>query len=51
MNAMKKGKFEISEMVMNRDLRISLYYNDDYLEDVRNCLKRYLHLGYFDELE
>ncbi|EDW13802.1 uncharacterized protein LOC6572192 [Drosophila mojavensis] len=51
MHAMKKGKFEISEVVMDKNLRLSLYYNDDYLEDVRSTLKRYLHCGYFDELE
>ncbi|XP_064546922.1 uncharacterized protein LOC135434312 [Drosophila montana] len=50
-NATKSGNVEISEVIENRELRATLYLNEDYLEDVRCNLKRYLHLGYFEELE
>ncbi|KAH8310213.1 hypothetical protein KR044_000008, partial [Drosophila immigrans] len=44
------GDYDFSEMIEDKQLRSSLYYDKNYISEVRHNLARYLHLGYFDNL-
>ncbi|XP_034484828.1 uncharacterized protein LOC117789802 [Drosophila innubila] len=49
--ALRNGKYELSEMIENKHLRSTLYNEENYISEVRYNLKRYLHLGYFEDLQ
>ncbi|KAL7729678.1 hypothetical protein ACLKA6_007949 [Drosophila palustris] len=48
---LKSGKFELSELIENKNLRSTFYYEENYISEVRYNLKRFLHLGYFEDLQ
>lgn len=50
-SAMKTGDFEIGEMIGNKDLRWTFYQKEAYIDEVRHNLKRFLYLGYFEDVQ
>ncbi|XP_051863791.1 uncharacterized protein LOC117576136 [Drosophila albomicans] len=49
--ALHNGDFALSDMIEDKELRSTFYNYKEYLAEVRHNLPRYLHLGYFDDLE
>lgn len=51
MTALKTGEFEIAEMIEKKDLRWTLYQKEAYIDEVKHSLKRFLYLGYFEDIQ
>lgn len=51
MCALKTGEFELAEMIEKKDLRATFYLKEDYIDEVRHSLKRFLYLGYFEDIQ
>lgn len=51
MTALKTGEFEIAEMIEKKDLRWTLYQKEAYIDEVKYSLKRFLYLGYFEDIQ